>query len=117
MKSFVMALIVAGLASVASGCVGSHDRLTKPSAVAASNPDSTAAWHVLDSNADGVLATDELTAQRAMGLLQDFPNADADRDGRVSRTEWDALWPRLTHTSPSPTMVRLNGTNDQAHVD
>ena len=42
--------------------------------------DSSAAWTALDLDNDGVLSLDELEQQRAMGLLQDFPNADADHD-------------------------------------
>ena len=58
--------------------------------------DSSAAWASLDLDADGVLSIDELEQQRAIGVLQDFPNADTDRDHRVSKTEWDAWWPRMT---------------------
>ncbi|HJT99343.1 MAG TPA: hypothetical protein VJ696_13580 [Rhodanobacteraceae bacterium] len=58
--------------------------------------DSTAAWSLIDLDGDGSLSVDELEQQRAMGLMQDFPNADADSDGRVSKTEWDAWWPRMT---------------------
>jgi hypothetical protein len=58
---------------------------------------SDAAWASLDLDASGSLSLDELERQRAMGLLQDFPNADADGDGNVSRQEWDAWWPRMTH--------------------
>lgn len=59
--------------------------------------DSSAAWTALDPDNDGVLTVDELEQQRAMGLLQDFPNADADHDGRLSKAEWDAWWPRMTN--------------------
>lgn len=58
---------------------------------------SDAAWASLDLDADGSLSRDELERQRAVGLLQDFPNADTDGDGIVSRQEWDAWWPRMTH--------------------
>jgi hypothetical protein len=58
--------------------------------------DSNAAWATMDQDNDGSLSLDELEQQRAMGLLQDFPNADTDRDARVSKTEWDAWWPRMT---------------------
>lgn len=59
--------------------------------------DSTAAWTSLDQDNDGVLSLDELEQERAMGLLQDFPNADTDHDHRVSKAEWDAWWPRMTN--------------------
>jgi hypothetical protein len=66
---------------------------------------SDAAWAIQDLNQDGSLSLDELEQQRAMGLLQDFPNADANGDGGVSRQEWDAWWPRMTHHH-----IRDNGT-------
>jgi hypothetical protein len=58
--------------------------------------DSSAAWATLDINNDGVLTIDEIDQARAIGLLQDLPNADADRDGRVAKSEWDTWWPRMT---------------------
>lgn len=58
--------------------------------------DSTAAWTALDPDGDGSLSIAELEQQRAIGVLQDFPNADTDRDHRISRAEWDAWWPRMT---------------------
>jgi hypothetical protein len=67
--------------------------------------DSSAAWALLDADNDGALTVDELDQQQAMGLLQDFPNADTDRDRRVSRAEWDAWWPRMTDH-----IVRPEGT-------
>jgi hypothetical protein len=67
--------------------------------------DSSAAWALLDSDNDGSLSVDELDQQQAMGLLQDFPNADADHDRRISRAEWDLWWPRMTDH-----IVRADGT-------
>jgi hypothetical protein len=67
--------------------------------------DSSAAWALLDADNDGVLSVDELDQQQAMGLLQDFPNADTDRDRRISRAEWDLWWPRMTDH-----IVRPEGT-------
>jgi hypothetical protein len=67
--------------------------------------DSSAAWALLDSDNDGSLSVDELDQQQAMGLLQDFPNADADHDRRISRAEWDMWWPRMTDH-----IVRADGT-------
>ncbi len=59
--------------------------------------DSAAAWATFDLDNDGVLSLDELEQERAMGLLQDFPQADGDHDRRVSKAEWDAWWPRMTN--------------------
>ena len=67
--------------------------------------DSTAAWTLLDANNDGALGVDELNQQQAMGLLQDFSNADADHDQRISKAEWDVWWPRMTDH-----IVRADGT-------
>jgi hypothetical protein len=58
--------------------------------------DASAAWATIDLNNDGSLSLDELEQQRAMGLLQDLPNADTNHDGQVTRQEWDAWWPRMT---------------------
>jgi len=58
--------------------------------------DSSAAWALLDPDNDGSLTLAEVQDQRAVGVLQDLPNADADHDGRVSKAEWDMWWPRMT---------------------
>ena len=67
--------------------------------------DSAAAWALLDVDNDGVLTVDELDQQQAIGLLQDFPNADTDHDRRISKAEWDVWWPRMTEH-----IVRPDGT-------
>lgn len=67
--------------------------------------DSTAAWALLDADNDGSLTVDELDQQQAMGLLQDFPNADANADRHISKEEWDVWWPRMTDH-----IVRADGT-------
>jgi hypothetical protein len=67
--------------------------------------DSTAAWALLDADNDGALTVTELDQQQAMGLLQDFPNADTDHDRRISKAEWDVWWPRMTDH-----IVRADGT-------
>jgi spermidine synthase len=67
--------------------------------------DSTAAWALLDADNDGSLTVAELDQQQAMGLLQDFPNADTDHDLRISKAEWDAWWPRMTDH-----IIRADGT-------
>ena len=88
--------LAAGVALL-TGCATTGERFH---VVAERTPDSVlesaAAWASLDQDADGTLSIDELEQQRAMGVLQDFPNADADGDRRVSKTEWDAWWPRMT---------------------
>jgi hypothetical protein len=58
--------------------------------------DSNAAWALLDPDNDGSLTLAEIGDQRAIGLLQDLPNADSNQDGLVSKAEWDAWWPRMT---------------------
>ena len=77
--------------------------------VSGEGQDSTAAWTALDPVNDGSLSVDELEQQRAMGLMQDWANVDTDGDGRISRTEWDAWWPRMTDH-----YVRENGGNEVA---
>ncbi|HEV7490855.1 MAG TPA: hypothetical protein VGO25_08625 [Rhodanobacteraceae bacterium] len=83
----IAATLLAACATVQQGSVRSSGE----------GVDSTAAWTSLDQDSDGVLSLDELEQERAMGLLQDFPNADTDRDHRVSKSEWDAWWPRMTN--------------------
>jgi hypothetical protein len=58
---------------------------------------SDAAWAAIDLNADGSLSLGELEDQAAMGLLQDFDNADTNGDKNVSREEWNVWWPRMTN--------------------
>ena len=59
--------------------------------------DSSAAWASLDLDSNGTLSLDELEKEHAMGLLQDFPAADSDRDRAISKAEFDAWWPRMTN--------------------
>jgi hypothetical protein len=82
-------------------CATSHVRNVRSSG----EGDSTAAWALLDADNDGVLTVDELDQQQAMGLLQDFPNDDTDRDRRISKAEWGVWWPRMTDH-----IVRPDGT-------
>ena len=58
--------------------------------------ESNAAWALLDPDNDGSLTLAEIQDERAVGILQDLPNADSDHDGRVSKAEWDMWWPRMT---------------------
>mgnify|MGYP001602421447 FL=1 len=100
-------ILAAGLAAALAGCAASPARDT----VAVAPGDhvaSDAAWAALDGDHDGGLSPHELAEQHALMLLQDFAAADAGRDGTVSRAEWDAWWPRLVRTPPSPTMQVLN---------
>jgi hypothetical protein len=71
--------------------------------------DSSAAWAAFDLDNDGVLTIDEIEQARAIGLMQDLPNADVDHDGRVAHSEWDAWWSRMTdhHVSDDATPLPL----------
>jgi len=69
--------------------------------------DSSAAWATFDLNNDGVLTLDEIEQARAIGLMQDLANADADHDGNVAKAEWDAWWPRMTDHHVSDTATPL----------
>jgi len=86
-------LAIAAAAVVLTSCATVP---SPPVRISGESFDSNAAWATIDLNNDGSLSLDELEQQRAMGLLQDFSNADTDHDGHVSRTEWDAWWPRMT---------------------
>jgi hypothetical protein len=76
--------------------------------------DSSAAWASIDPDHDGTVSFDEAKEQGTIALAQDFGNADGNGDGRVSREEWDAWWPRMDIAPHSPTQERLNrpSTND-----
>ncbi len=86
-------LALVALAACIAGCA-----TTRGPSVRTSDQtyDSSAAWAAIDANGDGTLSRDELEQQRAMGLLQDFSEADGNGDGSVSQAEWDAWWPRMT---------------------
>jgi len=86
-------LAVAAAAVALASCMTLQ---TPPVRVSGENIDSSAAWATIDLNGDGTLSLDELEQQRAMGLLQDLPNADTNHDGQVTKAEWDAWWPRMT---------------------
>ena len=88
-------LVAAALLASIAGCATMHDKAYGVRS-SGDGANSDAAWATLDLDHDGVLSWDELQSQRAMGLLQDFPNADASGDQRVSREEWNAWWPRMT---------------------
>lgn len=101
MNTLCKIAIATSTALLIASCATSHVRSVRSSG----EGDSSAAWALLDANNDGVLTVDELDQQQAMGLLQDFANADSDRDRRISRAEWDAWWPRMTDH-----IVRPEGT-------
>ncbi len=107
-------IIVAGFAMALGACATWHRAEPARAVAGVERVSSDAAWARLDLDHDGFLSAHELEAQRAMGLLQDMWNADGDGDGSVSRDEWNAWWPRMTRTPPSPTMQRLNGTTTTA---
>ena len=109
MKSVSMAVIVATAAALGA-CATQRTPVSEASA-----PDdamrSDAAWIALDTNRDGYLTMDELLAQRATALRQDFRTADLNRDGRISWAEWDHWWPRITRTPAAASMAALNATD------
>lgn len=86
-------LAIATVVALLMSCATTRERNVRSSG---EGVDSSAAWASLDLDSDGSLSLDELDRQAAMGLLQDFPNADIDHDQRVSKSEWDAWWPRMT---------------------
>lgn len=101
-------LMVAGVVIMLAGCAAWQERRVVQVPAGEDRAGSDAAWSALDQDHDGVLTPRELAAQHAVALLQGLPVADADRSGSVSRSEWDAWWPRMTRTPPSPTMQALN---------
>lgn len=98
-------LLVVGLLVGACGCASNKVR---PSAVAGESINSDAAWAAFDTNKDGYLSRDELHQQHVMALLAYRRSADRDNDGRISRAEWNAWWPKTSSTPPSPNMARYN---------
>ena len=69
---------------------------------------SDGAWQRLDTDSDGTLALEELEKQHAVALQEDLWAADSNEDGRVSRLEFDAWWPRMTRVPTPGSMERLN---------
>ena len=107
MRTIKLACVL--LATALAGCATLRHYDEPAARVSGEGQDSTAAWTALDPDTDGSLSVDELEQQRAMGLMQDWANVDTDGDGRISRTEWDAWWPRMTDH-----YVRENGGNEVA---
>jgi len=104
------AIFLAVLALALGACATtSYESRRSTSSGDGSNSD--AAWAALDTNNDGYLSIDELEQQHAVGLLQDLYVADSDRDGKVSRSEWNAWWPLMTKTQPSENMAQLNASS------
>ena len=94
---------IVAFASLAIGACSHQSVRTEP--VADDDARSDAAWAVLDANQDGVLSLDEIEAQHMVGLQQDMRVADANGDGNVSRSEWNAWWPRMTKSDPPPSLA------------
>lgn len=114
--STIRRFTVIGFVCALGGCATMHQHDVAQVTGVSADAGSEAAWNAFDINQDGVLSMDELVAQHAMGLIQDMPNADRNRDGRVSRSEWNSWWPRMTRTPPSPTMARLNKEGPVSHL-
>lgn len=111
MKAINSSIVTTAIALILSGCASApHSTPQEP--VAVLDIPSDAAWASLDPDANGFLTVSGLQARRAMALLQDFDAVDRNGDGRISRSEWDAWWPLLSHTPPSPTMRHLITTDD-----
>ena len=90
-------LALAAAAALVASCATTSDKYHMVATRAPSEAvDSSAAWALLDPDNDGSHALAEIEQQRAIGLLQDLPNADTNHDHLVSKGEWDAWWPRMT---------------------
>jgi len=116
----IRTILVAAAAAALSSCATVHRDYGVRTLPADFPIESEAAWAALDLDHDGALSRDELEQQRAMGLLQDLPNADTDADGRVSRQEWDAWWPKMTfhHVWSEPMTMQgavVSSTDGGAH--
>ncbi|MGN6519455.1 MAG: hypothetical protein ACTHK2_08540 [Dokdonella sp.] len=102
-RAALLSLVIAGLAA----CATPHARIGD----GGSHAPSDAAWALLDTDGDGALSLAELEEQHAVALQEDLPNADADRDGRVSHAEFDAWWPWMTRVPEPESMGRLNASS------
>ena len=96
MKGLYPVIIAAALLS-AAGCATTPSEYGVRTISDDMSINSDAAWASIDLNGDGSLSLGELEDQRAMGLLQDFDNADTNGDQNVSREEWNVWWPRMTN--------------------
>lgn len=100
-------LLLSAILVAASGCAtGTYVR--GQSTISGDGSNSDAAWTSFDSDNDGYLSIGELERQHAVGLLRDLPVADANGDGKVSRAEWNAWWPIMTHSPLAPRMSAMN---------
>ncbi|HEU4665740.1 MAG TPA: EF-hand domain-containing protein [Dokdonella sp.] len=98
-------------ALLAAAALGACSTAATHVADGGSHASSDAAWAHMDADGDGTLSIDELERQHAVALQEDLPNADADRDGRVSHAEFDAWWPRMTRAPEPASMARLNASS------
>ena len=100
-------LFCATVVLCAAGCAtGTYVR--GKSTISGDGSNSDAAWATFDLDNDGYLTVSELEHQHAVGLLRDLPVADSNRDGKVSRAEWNAWWPLMTKSEISPSMASMN---------
>jgi hypothetical protein len=102
-------LLVAGLVLGLCGCATSM--APRQTSASSDGSNSDASWAQFDSDNDGYLSLDELEHQHAVGLLRDFSNADTNKDGKVSRAEWNAWWPLMTRSEPSRSLEAMNASS------
>ena len=110
MKGLYPVIIAAALLS-AAGCATTPSEYGVRTISDDMSINSDAAWASIDLNGDGSLSLAELEDQRAMGLLQDFDNADANGDQNVSREEWNVWWPRMTNHHIRDSISPTENTN------
>jgi Ca2+-binding EF-hand superfamily protein len=85
MKHYLIAAAVAGMSAGVAGAGGN---------------DSKAAWSTLDNDSDGVITRSE--AQGSAALSEKFDQYDVNRDGVLSKKEFDASQVSLKESTPAP---------------
>jgi hypothetical protein len=98
--------LVLALSCSLGACATNAARMPDDPGITHSSSDG--AWQRLDTDGDGALALEELEKQHAVALQEDLWAADSNDDGRVSRQEFDAWWPRTTRVPTPASMERLN---------